>query len=145
MKLTPIAAIAFSAFVSGCLSGGAPVSTLEPTSFASTQTTRDRSEVLGIEGGGLVGGALGQTLSRRQKRLAIEAEYKALESAQAGQDISWQDAASGRAGTVRPAQPYRVGSQDCRQYTHVIRIDGQPREARGTACRNEDGSWMLLG
>ena len=51
----------------------------------------------------------------------------------------------GRAGTVRPAQPYRVGSQDCRQYTHVIQVNGGPREARGTACRNEDGSWMLLG
>lgn len=145
MKLTPIAAIAFSALLSGCLGGGAPVSRLEPTSFAPTQEASDNPAILGIEGGGLVGGVLGQSLSRRQKRLAVEAEYKALESTPAGQDISWQDKASGRAGTVRPAQPYRVGSQDCRQYMHVIRIDGQSREARGTACRNEDGSWMLLG
>ncbi|WP_367715348.1 RT0821/Lpp0805 family surface protein [Nitratireductor sp. GISD-1A_MAKvit] len=145
MKLTPIAAIGFSALLSGCLSGGAPVSRLEPTSFASTQVAKDNSAILGIEGGGLVGGTLGQPLSRRQKRLAIEAEYKALESTPAGQDISWRDSGSGRAGTVRPAQPYRVGSQDCRQYMHVIRIEGEMREARGTACRNEDGSWMLLG
>lgn len=145
MKLAPIFAVAFSAVLSGCLSSNMSGSQLEPNQFAATQTPADSSAILGMEGGGLVGGELGDALSRRQKRLAIEAEYKALENTPAGQDVSWQDAASGRAGTVRPAQPYRVGSQDCRQYTHVIQVNGGPREARGTACRNEDGSWMLLG
>ncbi|MFC5583958.1 RT0821/Lpp0805 family surface protein [Nitratireductor kimnyeongensis] len=118
---------------------------LEPNQFAASQATADSSAILGMEGGGLIGGDFGTALSRRQKRLAIEAEYKALESTPAGQDVSWQDTGSGRTGTVRAAQPYRVGSQDCRQYTHTIEINGTPREARGTACRNEDGSWMLLG
>ena len=44
------------------------------------------------------------------------------------------------------AQPYRVGSQDCRQYTHTVTIDGARQTARGTACRNPDvpGSALSL-
>ncbi|WP_295806144.1 RT0821/Lpp0805 family surface protein [uncultured Nitratireductor sp.] len=145
MKLAPVFAVALCAVLSGCLGAGMSGSQLEPSQFASTRSATDSSAILGIEGGGLVGGDLGDALSRRQKRLAIEAEYKALENTPAGQDVSWQDAGSGRSGTVRAAQPYRVGSQDCRQYTHTVQVNGTPRESRGTACRNEDGSWMLLG
>lgn len=145
MKVAAVFAIAFSAVLSGCLSSDMSGSQLEPNQFAASQAAADSSAILGMEGGGLIGGEFGEALSRRQKRLAIEAEYKALENTPAGQDVSWQDTGSSRAGTVRAAQPYRVGSQDCRQYSHTIQINGTPREARGTACRNEDGSWMLLG
>ena len=33
---------------------------------------------------------------------------------------------------------------NCRSYTHTIYIDGQPQTARGTACRNPDGTWTPL-
>ena len=50
----------------------------------------------------------------------------------------------GQLWQVVAAQPYRVGSQDCRQYTHTVVQDGQTKTARGTACRNADGSWTPL-
>jgi surface antigen len=31
---------------------------------------------------------------------------------------------------------------NCRQFTHTIYIDGRPQTARGTACRNPDGTWQ---
>jgi len=31
---------------------------------------------------------------------------------------------------------------NCRQFTHTIYIDGKPQTARGTACRNPDGTWQ---
>ena len=145
MKLSAVFAVALSAVLSGCLSNGMSSAQLEPNQFVASQAATDSSAILGMEGGGLIGGEFGAALSRRQKRIAIEAEYKAPESSNAGNGVWWQDAGSGRTGTGRAAQPYRVGSQDCRQYTHTIQINGTPREARGTACRNEDGSWMLLG
>lgn len=93
--------------------------------------------------GGLITGSIGSGLGAGDKQKALAAEYKALETAQAGQAVSWTGGA-GRSGDVVPAQPYRVGSQDCRQYTHKVVIDGGTRTARGTACRNADGSWTTL-
>lgn len=92
-------------------------------------------------GGGLVG-QTGVDLGRDRRR-ALEAEYTALEHTPAGRPVPWRG--DGRwSGEVIAAQPYRVGSQDCRQYTHRL-VDGQQaREARGTACRNADGSWTPL-
>ena len=96
--------------------------------------------IIAALGGGLVGGA---QLSGSERALALQAEYKALEYTPVGQPVMWGNL-QGRHGEVRAAQPYRVGSQDCRQYTHTIVLGAQPQVVRGTACRNSDGSWMLL-
>lgn len=93
------------------------------------------------------GGLVSQTgveLSRSELASAIAAEQRALESGQAGQPINWQGSEPGRGGAVIAAQPYRVGSQDCRPYSHVVNVGGPARSVRGTACRNPDGSWVLL-
>lgn len=82
-------------------------------------------------------------LSRRELASALAAEQRALETAPAGQPVEWQGD-NGRGGTVIAAQPYRVGSQDCRPYSHVVRAGGPAQSVRGTACRNPDGSWTLL-
>jgi surface antigen len=94
--------------------------------------------------GGLVGGTVGADLSRGERRTALEAEYRALEYTPGGQTVTWGDKQSGRYGEVVAASPYRVGSQDCRQYAHTVYAGGQPKRARGTACRNADGSWTPL-
>jgi surface antigen len=59
--------------------------------------------------------------------------------------VTWKSDRSAHYGEVMAAQPYRVGSQDCRQYTHtVFSGSGAGATARGTACRNADGSWTPL-
>ena len=65
-----------------------------------------------------------------------------LRGTPAGKAVDWQGSRGG--GSVTAAQPYRVGSQDCRQYTQTVNAGGQSRSARGTACRNPDGSWTPL-
>ncbi len=95
--------------------------------------------------GGLVAGDVGERLNRADRQKALAAEYKALEYSQSGQSVDWRSDTSGRAGKVVPAQPYRVGSQNCRQYSHTLVMDGSTQTLRGTACRNEDGSWATLG
>jgi surface antigen len=101
------------------------------------------STIIAEMNGGLVGGAIGQGLSGRDKRLALEAEYKTLEYTPSGQTVDWKSD-DGAHGEVVAAQPYRVGSQDCRQYSHTVYVNSQPRNAKGTACRNPDGSWTPL-
>lgn len=94
--------------------------------------------------GGLIGGALGASLDQRDRRRALEAEYRALEYTPAGQAVGWGREGGRRHGEVVAGSPYRVGSQDCRQYAHTVHIGGQARTARGAACRNPDGSWTPL-
>ena len=94
--------------------------------------------------GGLVAGDLGTGLSATERTRAVEAEYKALEYTGVGSMTGWGDKSTGRYGEVSPGQAYRVGSQDCRQYTHTVYLAGGSRSARGTACRNADGSWTPL-
>jgi len=51
---------------------------------------------------------------------------------------------SGRYGSVVPGPAYSDRGRNCRAYTETIYIDGRPQTARGTACRNPDGSWTPL-
>ncbi|MDR9758032.1 hypothetical protein RJJ37_00015 [Rhizobium redzepovicii] len=92
--------------------------------------------------GGLVGRS-GVTLGDSDRQRALEAEYRALEGAAVGQPMLW----TGKdvTGKVVAAAPYQVGSQNCRQYTHTLTVDGKDTVVRGAACRNEDGSWSPLG
>jgi len=111
---------------------------------AGSQNGKVASTIIAAMGGGLIGGSVGAGMDDRDRRSALEAEYKALEYTQSGQAVSWKSERSGYSGQVVAAQPYRVGSQDCRQYTHTVYASGQTRTARGTACRNADGSWTPL-
>ena len=124
--------------LSGCVTGGGP--------FVSSGTT-DVAIGLGTiaaMGDGLIGGAGAGQLDRDERRAALEAEYRALEYTAAGQPVEWRGSGLGRSGEVVAAQPYRVGSQDCRQYMHSFSLNGPRQTVRGTACRNPDGSWTPL-
>lgn len=102
------------------------------------------SKIISSMDGGLIGGSIGSSLSAADRRTALQAEYRALEYTPAGDGVPWKSASIDAGGEVTAAQPYRVGSQDCRQYAHTVSQGGQKQTARGTACRNPDGSWTPL-
>ncbi len=131
--------------VSGCttLGRGGPTSPVTPVATPPTAGKVGTSIVAAMNGG-LVGGSIGSGLSDAEKRKGLEAEYKALEYNASGQKVTWKGDSSTHYGEVVAAQPYRVGSQDCRQYTHTVYTSGTGVTARGTACRNADGSWTPL-
>lgn len=146
MKISMVLAIASSALLAACgtasqTSGGGGL--LGGISNSGTGSGKVTGTIITAMNGGLVGGIVGTGLSTREKRTALEAEYKALEYTASGQKVAWQGD-SGHAGDVVAAQPYRVGSQDCRQYTQTVVIGSASSTARGTACRNADGSWTPL-
>ena len=106
-------------------------------------TGRTAATILGALAGGIVGREIGTGLDQRNQQYAVNAEYNALENGSPGKPVQWQGG-NGVYGEVVPQQTYQVGSQNCRRYSHTVYIDGQPQQARGTACRNADGSWSLL-
>jgi surface antigen len=70
---------------------------------------------------------------------------QALESGRSGAAVPWRNPDSGRYGSVVPGPAYQANGLQCRRYTHTIYIDGQPQVARGSACRNPDGTWTATG
>lgn len=92
---------------------------------------------------GVLSGDLGDPLDTKARKLAAEAEYKALEGGQTGLPVPWK-LTDNIYGNVVPQQPYSVGSANCRRYVHTINSKGEIRSATGTACRDDDGVWQPL-
>lgn len=97
--------------------------------------------VAGAAIGGLIGNRIGAAMDDEDKRRAYAAQMQALETGPSGAPVAWRNPDSGRYGSVVPGPAYEQAGVQCRQYTHTIYISGQPQTARGTACRNPDGSW----
>lgn len=95
--------------------------------------------------GGLIGNRIGAGLDDEDKQRAYAAQMDALERGHSGAPVSWKNPDSGRYGTVVPGPAYQDAGRNCRSFTHTIYIDGRPQTARGTACRNPDGTWTSLG
>ena len=100
--------------------------------------------LIGAGVGALIGNRIGASLDEQDKRLAYEAEMNALERGQSGAPVSWRNPDTGRYGSVVPGPAYVESGRNCRAYTETIYIDGRPQTARGTACRNPDGSWTPI-
>lgn len=131
--------------LSGCTTTGIGTPSIPGAGGSGTGNSgKVAAAIIAAMNGGLVGGKIGAGLSERDRAAALEAEYRALEYTPSGRPVSWKGARADVYGEVTGSQPYRVGSQDCRQYTHTIYVGGQPRTARGSACRNADGSWTPL-
>jgi surface antigen len=141
-----VALVAALIALSGCTTAGKGGGSFFASNGASDRTGEPAvaGTIIASMRGGLIGGPIGSSLSDADRRAALQAEYRALEYTPAGDGVEWASASAGVGGEVTAAQPYRVGSQDCRQYTHSVSSGGVKQTARGTACRNPDGSWTPL-
>jgi surface antigen len=101
-------------------------------------------EIINAFDGGILPAAEFKKLSRKDKTRALLAEYRALEKSTTGQTVTWQNPNGKSSGTVTAAAPYQVGSQNCRQYTHIAAINGKPVQSSGAACRSLNGRWIPL-
>ncbi len=100
--------------------------------------------LIGAGAGALIGNRIGAALDDEDKKRAYEAEMNALERGESGAPVGWRNPDSGRYGSVVPGPAYVANGRNCRAYTETIYIDGRPETARGTACRNPDGTWTPL-
>jgi len=85
----------------------------------------------------------GQGLSTSAQKKASEAEFRALEFGRTGIPVAWKE--GGSRGEVTPGAPYQVNAFSCRDYTHLVSIDGGPLvSGRATACRQANGWWQTV-
>jgi len=144
MRLRLLLVAGLLAGAAGCGTTGSNQGSGVLASAGAGSGGKSTAAIIAAMNGGLVSGSIGAGLSASEKRTALEAEYKALEYTPSGQPVGWKGDQPSHYGEVTAAQPYRVGSQDCRQYAQTVNAGGAAATARGTACRNADGSWTLL-
>ncbi|MHA1549377.1 MAG: hypothetical protein ACTSYE_10635 [Alphaproteobacteria bacterium] len=91
---------------------------------------------------GLATADLAASVGYFNRSRALRAEYQALQFGATGAPIGWRGW-SGRRGSVIPGPNYRINSFDCPDYSHAVVVGATTVVARGTACRQRDGSWRL--
>jgi surface antigen len=123
---------------------GAGAGALIGSQIGGTPGTRVAAAVGGALLGGLIGNRIGAALDDEDKKRAYAAQVQALESGPSGAPVAWRNPDSGRYGNIVPGPAYQQAGNTCRPFTHTIYINGQPQVARGTACRNPDGTWTPL-
>jgi surface antigen len=88
---------------------------------------------------------VGNLLDDRDKKIAAESAHRALETAPSGHSVAWTNPDSGHSGTVTPVRTYQSGGTYCREYQQTVTIDGKQERSYGTACRQPDGTWRIVG
>ena len=141
IELTTMAALVLT--LSGCLSTGLAPQTVAPVAPVKPSTTTSEQLLEPLKGG-LIGGAFGEGLTLLEKQRGVIAEYQALETSFGQAPVIWVDEKTGNTGEVVAGAPYRVGQQDCRPFTHKIMRKAAVANASGSACRQSNGSWLLL-
>jgi surface antigen len=124
---------------------GAGTGALIGSQFGGSPGSRVAGGVAGALIGGLIGNRIGAAMDDEDKRRAYAAQMEALERGPSGAPVAWRNPDSGRYGNIVPGPAFQQGGMTCRPYTHTIYIGGQPQVARGTACRNPDGTWQPVG
>ena len=123
--------------ITGSFSSTKPVSATENDRVAAALTNAELARLIGTK--------IGAALNDDDRRLAYEAQIKALESGSPGAPMPWRNPASGRYGNIVPGPAYDRKGAQCRGYSHSVTINGQLEIARGTACRGSDGVWSAVG
>lgn len=125
--------------VFGALSGALIGSTI-----GGTAGDRAAAAIAGAAIGGLIGNRIGAAMDDEDRRLAYQAQIEALEQGAPGAPVGWRNPSSGRHGSIVPGPAYMQRGLQCRGYTHTVYLDSRPQIARGTACRNGDGTWTAI-
>lgn len=100
---------------------------------------------VGAVAGALAGGFIGQQLDQADKERAERTYQSALESSPIGRTAQWKNPDSGNYGSITPTRTYQSNGQHCREFQQTIVVGGKSQQAYGTACRQPDGSWKIMG
>lgn len=138
IKTAPVLSMIALATLSGCSTTSARSAL--PASLFGTSSPNSTIYLSALQGG--IVSKTGVQLGRSDLNRALVAEYRALETSPAGQDVDWGEGKL--RGRVSVNAPYQVGNQNCRQYSHTVVVDGRELRARGAACRNAEGAWSPL-
>lgn len=97
--------------------------------------------IAGAAVGGYVGNRVGSYMDR-QDRINYS---RAVVNTPVGSEASWTNQQTHATYTVRPVKQYHSGSRVCRRYSTTVVMNGRPKQAYGTACKDHNGNWKIQG
>lgn len=101
--------------------------------------------IAGAVAGAWLGGEIGKSLDRRDRAAMQQTTQNALASSPAGTTSSWQNPETGHSGTVTPQQTFTNNDgRECREFQQSVNAGGKTETGYGTACRQPDGSWVVV-
>lgn len=108
----------------------------------------DAGVMLGTAGaivGASVGSSIGARLDEADRMEMELARAHALQYGEPGETTKWYNPDSGNGGAVVPGPVYQdPKGAYCREFTQRVIIAGKEEEAYGRACRQPDGSWLIV-
>jgi surface antigen len=97
-----------------------------------------------IVGGAILGILVGGSIGRAMDDVDQHCIGQALEHAQDGRTIVWNNPQNQTQYSVAPTRTVQVADgRYCREYTTTSVIAGKTQQAYGRACRQPDGSWEI--
>ncbi len=94
--------------------------------------------------GAWLGSEIGASLDRADQAYAAQAQQQAHE-APVGSRVTWNNPESGNHGTVTAQRDGQDQNGNyCREYQTTVTIGGETHQAYGTACRQPDGTWVIV-
>ena len=110
-----------------------------------TQVGKGSGKTAAIVGGAILGALVGGSLGRAMDQVDQNCVGQALERAEDGQTIVWNNPQTGARYQLTPTKIYKdTQNRYCREYTTKGTIDGKEQELYGKACRQPDGSWEFV-
>ena len=108
---------------------------------------RTAATAIGAIIGASVGREIGASLDETSRRKAVQATRHALETADVGTGITWENPANAgapaRGATVITRQGADRRGRTCREFQQTVTIGGSETQSYGTACRDGNGDWKL--
>ena len=95
-------------------------------------------------GGTLLGVLVGTEVGRSLDAADAACAQHAMEFAQTGQPVVWNNPDAGAQYSMVPTRTYESTGTYCREYTTRAQVGGRTQEAYGAACRQPDGSWRIV-
>ncbi len=100
---------------------------------------------IGTLAGALIGQQVGKSLDSADQSSMQQTAQRSLESSRTNEPVEWKNPDNGNSGSITPTRTFTNDQgQSCREYTQQVTIGGEPQEAHGTACRQTDGTWMIV-
>ena len=96
--------------------------------------------IIGTMAGAAIGGSVGHTMDETDHMNASAA----FENVRTGIPSAWANPDTGYEYVVTPTHTYDSDTGPCREYTLDAKIGGETEQIYGTACRQADGSWLVV-
>ena len=109
---------------------------------------KNAATAIGAILGATVGREIGASLDETSRRRAGEATHRALETADVGAGITWDNPANTGAPAKGSIVITRQGADQqgrtCREFQQTVTIGGEEVQSYGTACRDDNDDWQLV-